>query len=529
MTEITANVYDGAAPTSLITELPDSKNREWSRTVNEIGAGSLRIHWDDPDATSEALTYGNIIRLGLDDSDVAAFIIEKKNISLANKDEKAGLWWTLSGRGPLALLEGARVDPDGTTEGSDVRQRTFDFTSTDYDDSSWIAATQIRQQSSAPSVPTGWPDPPAWWIWSRATTGSPPVHPAGISYFRKGFTLADRTELAFFFAADNIGLGFVDNVQIFDSSDQPHSYQYTYRVDRTLDAGDHVIAAKVTNGVTAAGHANPGGLLFAVYTINPDTGAPDTLLFHSDDSWLALDYPASVPGMTTGRILRILLEEAQARGDLAGVTWDFTDDDDSNGQPWADEPDQALDIGTKLLDVVRTFTEQYMDVDMTATLVLRAFNKATSGSDLTGTVNLQVGVDFEEFNSDGEDHLTNAFLVRDGAGRLTIREDATSLAGGRRKEDYLEIALAPNPERAQAMTDQILVEFAYPTVQVTGKVTKASGPYSVWREGDMVLMPGQNGEPAPTNVVTLGFSEEDDAGHPSFPFEAMQDDPDASS
>jgi hypothetical protein len=78
------------------------------------------------------------------------------------------------------------------------------------------------------------------------------------------------------------------------------------------------------------------------------------------------------------------------------------------------------------------------------------------------------------------------------------------------------------------MSSEIMVEFTGPTVQIAGKVTKTSGPYTAWGPGDMVLAPGPDDTLRDTNILSLSISDaEDPAGHPTFAIEGMQVDDDA--
>jgi len=230
-----------------------------------------------------------------------------------------------------------------------------------------------------------------------------------------------------------------------------------------------------------------------------------------------------VPGMTIGQILRILLEEAQARGALQGVTWTFTDSQDSSGASWT-AGDQsngvytinvALDIGTNYSDVVRTFVEQWIDVSMSPSLGFTVYNKGGLGTDLSGSVSLLVGTHFEELSEAGEAHLTNSVLARDTTGVLTTQEDSGSLSSRKRKEIYLEIALAPTESRAQQMSAAILEEFSEPVLAVSAPVTAASGPYTSWKPGDTISIPAPDGIQTDATVVSIAVNE-DEVGHPIY-------------
>lgn len=528
---ITTKIYEAANPSTLIAEVPWATGKQWLHQLNETGSGQVVVHQRDDTylANPDLLEYGNIVRFALDGTDRFAFVIETRDFPPVPPDEYLGLEWTCSGRGVLALLADAIVMPEGFIEGSLVRQRTFGFTATSYDDSAWVSATQIQQQSSTSGPvtdwyanPAGWPDGTAYWIWSRALSAG--VMPAGTCYFRQTFTVASGIRAAVFATCDNALRLWLDDMLLIDNTPDG-DWRQLFREDVVLAAGTHQIAVEATNVVPdgATYGVGPAGLLVSVYEIDTGGAPTGSPLVNTDSSWLALDYPASVPGMSIGQILKTLIDEAQTRGALNGITLGFDETADSNSAYWDEEPDLALDIGTSLLDVVQTFVEQYVDVEMTPTLVFNVYNKGTLGSDLTGSVSLLKGEDFHELRGEGHDHLTNAILARDDTGALSTRTDAVSLAFAKRKELYLELALAPSMSRAQDMSAQVLEEFAEPTIELQGKVTKGSGVYVSWTVGDMILMPDASGSPVDTNVISIAV-EEDDAGNPSFSIEATQTD-----
>lgn len=527
---ITLEIYEADSPATLISDVPESRDRNWLHQLNDPGSGTAKIHKLDTElaANPSLLAYGNIVHDILDGTDRFAWIIETRDYLPAPANELAGQYWTIGGRGVLALLEDAIVYPEFPLP-SNTRQRFFDFTAIAYDESGWIAATEVQQYGTNSPIaayagePTGWPDTAAIWIWSRAVTGS--GVPAGTSYFRKAFTLADETAVSIFATCDNNHQFFLDGEMVLENFPRESAVAWDefQRVDRVLGAGTHQIAVKGINYDYIAGGTSPAALLVTVME-QLDGGALGDVVVHTDDSWVCLDYPASVPGMTIGEILRILIDEGQTRGALTGITVSFDDGADSNASYW--DPaylDIALDIGMSYLDVLRSLVEQYVDVEMSPSLVLSVYNKGSLGDDLTGSVSLQVGVDFEELASAGEAHVSNAILARDSTGLLTIQEDATSQASHKRQESYLELAQAPSESRAQAISTEVLVEFAYPVLQVSGRVTAGSGPYVDWQPGDQILVPDPLGVPTPTNIISLAVSE-DEAGHPVYSFEGMQTD-----
>jgi len=537
---ISASVYDRDAPATQIIALTKANQRGWRDELKEVGSGQIFIPESSPDlvAAPTLKDKGNIIRYALDDTDEFAWIIEKRELVLASSEEKAGNGWRLSGRGVIALLEKALVWPEAPLPSSQ-RQRPFDYTAIAYDDSSWIAATEVQVFGATSPIaawdskPVGWPDaPPAHtgskWIWSRAVTGS--GVPAGSCFFRKKFTLSATTVVRVYVTCDNNHKTFLDGQQILENFPRESAVDWSeaQSATLTLGAGDHQLAVEGINYDFVAGGTSPAGLLVAVMEVL-EGGALGTVLVHSDNTWLALDYPDAIPGMTVGEILRILIEEDQARGGLAGVTLGFTDALDSDGNAWTAGDlingeytiNITLDIGANLLNVAKMFDEQFADLHMTPTLQLDAYNLDTYGTDLTGSVDLLVGTHFAELSLDDEEHEANAILGRDTDGNLV----AVDYPGATlpRHEWYVEIATAPDENRAQVFSERLVDEFAIPSIQLTGRVIADAGPYSVWKPGDKIQCPGLDGTATETNVIALTVGE-DQAANPTFVLEGTQDD-----
>lgn len=518
---ISARVYQASSPSTLIAGLPHSRDRRWLHQLNETGSGELAVHVDDEIfATQPAiLGYGNIVRFAIDGTDRFAFILEQRNVDPAPVGEKGARYKRVSGRGVLALLEDAVVYPEASYVGSYARQRAFDYTAIAYDDSAWTAPVQVQRQGARTGVAvTRWIGYPknwyyfadTFWIWA-AGYPAPLGQPVGTNYFRKQFTLASAADVIVAATCDNEFRLWLDGEALLEGDD----WQQTYSDTRTLDSGTHQLAVEATNVALSSGAPSPAGFLCAVRDAETNVA-----YVKSNSTWKCLGYPATVPGMSLGKILDLLLDEAQARNVLSGITWTFTNTLDSEGNTWADNPDIVFDIGTNYLDVIRTLVEQYVDVEMTPTLVLNIYNKGALGSNLTGSVDLRVGTHFEEATGTGEDHLTNVVLARDTTGLLTQETDPSSLANRKRREIYLETALAPSEARAQAISEEVLDEFAQPSFQLSAKVIESSGPYTSWRPGDTILMPNPAGVAQAATVLSLAV-EEDEAGHEIFNTEAV--------
>ncbi|QJY46648.1 hypothetical protein [Pseudonocardia broussonetiae] len=138
--------------------------------------------------------------------------------------------------------------------------------------------------------------------------------------------------------------------------------------------------------------------------------------------------------VTYGTILITVLQQAQARGALTGVTWDFSTTHDSNGVAWASNVTSLkFSPKTTVLQVAEKGVELGMgEFDMTGARVLRAYNPDGRGVDRTldappltfaHTINLA-----EHSRRETAEQAGSAVLAAGGQGLYDWAENATALA-----------------------------------------------------------------------------------------------------
>jgi hypothetical protein len=153
---------------------------------------------------------------------------------------------------------------------------------------------------------------------------------------------------------------------------------------------------------------------------------------------------------TKAEILITLIDEAQARGGLGVLSYDFTAALDSIGETWSDSETYKLTVGSSLLDVVRQFARTGIDFDIlpsAGAFVLSAY-KLGKGTDKSETVYLRTGVNCEEITSDERgDKIKNALRVAYKEGYISV-SDAVSIAARRRREKLLDMKMAQTSSSA---------------------------------------------------------------------------------
>jgi hypothetical protein len=172
------------------------------------------------------------------------------------------------------------------------------------------------------------------------------------------------------------------------------------------------------------------------------------------------------------------LTEAQARGGLAALTWDFSASVDSDGAAWTDSEPCTLTVGTFLLNVVRQIARSGIDFDIAysaGSFVLSAY-KNGAGTDKSTTVYFRTGVNCEEIKSDERgDAIKNALLVKYRDGFVPV-SDAVSIAARRRREKLLNVESAQSSSSATTIGSAELALTKDPKKNISLKIYDGAGP-----------------------------------------------------
>lgn len=500
-------VFDRAAGT-LLTALPNAEGRGWQEVLNETGTGKVTVGLADSDLAH--LDEGNIVRCYIDAAAAFAWVVGPLDETAVSADEEAGQERTVNGRGTLSVFDEAVVYPEGTSGFADFApladrkpadSRRFDFSSPIFDDSGWVFSVPVPQPASlAGATPAGMPDSLAEWIWNAGPDGSN-NNPTGDVYFRHHIALAAPTTVTFFMTCDDGFEFYVDGQLVLADLRTPFLQLVTRSVTLPLVQGRHVLAVRGVNG-PGLGSDNPGAFILAGFELGAD-GDPATAVVWTDpDFWLCEGYPADPPGVTPGEIIRILVEEAQARGALPGVTLGFDDDEDSAGTPWPVAPDVVLRVGTDYLQVLSQLTEVYCDVAMDpGSLRLDAWVERGSASGVT----LAVGASILGLTHRGGEHQkVTAVLGRYGDHWL---EDTAG--SGRRRESYMELGSASSSAQADRIVDAAMASKIDPVIATTVAFEPIAGvvPNTNFKVGDTVSAPTPTSLGTALRVLSLSVSE----------------------
>ncbi len=257
-----------------------------------------------------------------------------------------------------------------------------------------------------------------------------------------------------------------------------------WRIEFTGDLGSTYVP------LSADGTNLTGGA--AIVTDEITRGQSAGSVVKSDTSWVVLDDPASVPGLTPGEILRLAVEEAQARGTtvLDDVTLGFTDAADSDGNAWSAELVLPLSLPADVHRLSVVVEELGFDVDVDPDLTLQAWN--LRGTDRSGTVSFTAGTAGTSGFVASQDETTvrNVIRARTDQGWFE-NTDATSVTARGRWEDGIALSGYSTEDEAASVTQPLLDDLATPPKNTTWTIPEEATvvPYDDFFLGDVVSAP----------------------------------------
>lgn len=504
--------------------------------LNDFGSGQLSLQLDDPDIA--LLVPGTEVRCYLFGRLVFTFqIVQPPRIRALTSNEEAGMVKQAAGPGRLQETARARVDPPVALDDPlNPQHRIYSFASNDFPNAgSWGKATALFKASKLDPIrkvridyttvidgeedivesvdvpaPNGWPVPDAMWIWGQPDTTIP-----GRNFFRKKFSLAAAGTYAVLATADNYFTLYIDGTPILGQSDVRQSWKDYVRVDLDISAGEHTFGCVGVNaplpGKPAAN--NPAAILVAVCEIDEDGEVILPALIQTNGTWDALPYPAQTPGWTPGQILIDAIDEAQARGAMPGFSYDFTAENDSNGDPWPFLEGFSTAVGSSIRDILTGLVEQgHIDFRVSpGGKVLQAFNQGSVAVNSGVTYEATGDVDTQELTSQDfvpQGEIINAYLVKWTGGYFEVA-DAASIAAWGRREGFMSVD-APSESEALHEAEFVLGQAAEPVYSVVVSVDPTSWdryPMIAFNPGEKVQVAGPDGTLTWYQVQSVSISQ----------------------
>lgn len=505
---------------TFLSSLDTQQGVRFQDVLNAPGSGSLEIQLDDADAA--LLVPGTEIRCYLFGQVVFTWeVLQNPRITLHAQGEEAAQKKSVAGQGRAILLDKAKVYPArGVGNTVNAQHRLYTFASPDYPRAgTWGNAVSIVRAGTLYDLravpieyttvvsgeenvvetvwvpaPNGWPIPDAEWIWGQLDTTI-----VGNCYFRKEFFIGSTTQVAIIASADNFFTLYLDGTPILGEGDIIHSWKDYKRVDLQLTAGWHTFGMIGTNAPWPPEYDNPSAILAAICNLDQDGEILEPAIIASDATWEALPYPAEVPGWTPGEVMIDAIQEVQARGGLAGFTYDFTAANDSLGNPWPIMEGFSTPVGSSLLDMLTGLNEEgWVDWRVKpGGKLFQMFNQGAiavnSGITYEATGDLATSEIISQDFVPQVDVL-NRYLVKWTSGYFEI-EDTVSQAQWGDYEGFMSVDAASR-EDADRQAQVVLEQSAQPIFAVVCQVDPSDPdrfPYEAYGVGEKVRVANPDG------------------------------------
>lgn len=435
--------------------------------LNELGGGGLTVHLTHPIA--QHLRAGNWVRLYSGEHHVHTFRIREREAT-TRAPSPADLTVDIDGEDPLEAWRGSVVDPwlaDDDARPVSV-DRVFNWASPPLDTDDWSDTVYnlVRPASVEPLEPEAFPNHDRYyrWILSRPSADA---HPAGDYLFRVEFDLDEDCPVVHYLAADNDAEIWVQGCLVQRGLAQKPStdgFTKTHRWAFPHTAGTITVAIKVTNW--PGGSINPSGFRYTAAKVTD--GKFGDVLFTSASAlpWICKDLPSPFPGFTAPQILQMLLDEAQARGELQG--WSIVVHGDHE-----QIEEYSIRVGTDYVDVISDMRAMWIDARAAKdALELHVWPKGQMGATVEVTLDEPSVVRFTEIE-DGEFFNKVQGIWSDG---VRWAEHAASIAELEEvRSTSLQLGSVTRPQAVDTILAAYLETHAYPVRSLVSELRDLPG------------------------------------------------------
>ena len=368
---------------------------------------------------------------------------------------------------------------------------------------------------------------PTYWIWSEAGHSTEEFE-LGWCFFRRTFTIVDRSIFVFDATADNFFTYFLEGVPTQGEEDDHFIWMGWKDFNVDLPDGTYTVACVVENvsiGVPGEGTtANPGGFITAMYTVDSNN-TPVDMVFVSDASWDCLFVPVTGawPGWSPWQIVDKLIDEGVARGgltifnsltgsatvDTAGDAWRPLDPDFDS--PYV--PSFAVKVGSTLLDALtQLHDEGWIDWHVRpGTFILDMWRARQPSPSSSATFSHTVNIRALERNT--TEPYANALLVQWSGGYVEVDDAAAITAYGTRVEAlYASDATSEADAQRIGVTELMKRAYgAYPSVIMVAEPTSAADcPYEAFDTTDFITIPAREGGTEIVRVLSIDIQQDPD-------------------
>lgn len=341
------------------TSLPSASKVTFSARLNEPGDCSMSV----PLARTTDVPLVVLNRRALVKVDGAARHAGRIKPQSREIITKAGAsrWFTFNAPGMLSEWGDATVlPPFGPDVTPSTSQRVFNWACPEIDDATWGTDwTDVAAITGIDGRPWANPDALSRRIW--AASGDK-------VYARRRLSVTAGRIYPFFTASSGWHRQWVGGVAPVEGEKSPMpSDEFSRRSVPKFSATGDVVFGIESERLDGSTTPWLNGVVYELTSVVSGELTTSTFLSHTGlipstpdhDPWKVSTTPT---GPTPGRIIRALLEEAQALSLLTGWTLDFDDDVDSNGNAWDAVTEVVLDVGMTLLDALTRMAETEIDV-----------------------------------------------------------------------------------------------------------------------------------------------------------------------
>ena len=444
--------------------------------------------------------YGNVVSM-FDGERTFEWVIERKSYEVV-KDGVIQV--KLAGRGVLSILDRAVVCPE---PGLDVPtplgdQRHFGPMMTgeygpDYD--SLSAAVGVTYEADDVEVragyPANWLDDSAQWIWDADPTD---VEDEKTLWLLRRFTFPTAGTYQLYAAGDNQYELYL-NGQLVASGNDYKSFQST---EITVAEGQECwLAAKVTNtGPTTADEEE--GIDYGAGFLMSIMSDEVTSILHTDTDWKVLDPAETEVGVAANVVIKILMEEARARGIALMLA------EPDVAEPVGPELIRSFPVGSSILDVIGQLTETLVDVTVEQRQV--TFVDSLGEDKTTGNhpVTLFPAREIMSAEYEGDSSGIKTSLLVKTDDKIAFQNSTPGIASWGRREGLLELG------NQDALVADSVVAFAFqerssPAESYALTIdTEHVRPYRDFGIGDWIRVPKSDGTLTKERVqaITVGVT-----------------------
>lgn len=527
---LTLEVYGFNDPTVRLNYIPRYEEASFLDELKRPGGGSVTLRSDDYKflETPALLDRRNIVKCRYGNKVISAFVVQSQEEIYVDQSEGKASAMTYAGESLKTWFRDAELYAEGGFKSDAYVQRAFSFASVTgpwYNGSDWSPAVNViaRKNSANPNywakgVPEGWPQEAvnAYWVWTQANSVASPA-PVTTTLWRYPFTVSSgvgKKRYKLNLTVDNSYIVYVDGQRLGEGNSVYDVAEYEF----VLNPGTHVIAIEATNTISLS------GILMALYRSSTagDNGKYSLIYQSGQAGLLFYNKPNKRPGWTVGEILRILLEEAEARGVRFPqyLTPTFTDSVDSNGTPWLAPIDWEWPLGTSYYEILESLEEvqceTWIDPD---TYEFHAYvNKGRNLQEGNDAVQIRAARNINQATREANLSIKNSVLVN--ANGLWVEQTHTdSIAKYGRIEGFLQTELPADTSRevAKAVLDVLVDSTRSLTIEIIP--SEFAVPFLDFNTGDWISVTDPVGTMESDRVVTLAVSATRDSPLPIFSIE----------